>query len=110
MTSTRDTVLTDRGGYRLDKGLDEERGVEQPIGLLDDKEWQRLREGYRDANPFFEKADAFTLDKSGTLHAELLPRRAGEARPVKITPDGWSPGPASDLPDRIVRGTFLARA
>jgi len=64
-------VLTDRGGYRLDKGLDEECGVEQSVGLLDDQEWSRIREGYGDANPFFEKADAFALDKSGALHAEL---------------------------------------
>ena len=64
-------VLTDRGGYRLDKGLDEECGVEQTVGLLDDQEWSRIREGYGDANPFFEKADAFALDKSGALHAEL---------------------------------------
>ena len=63
-------VLTDRGGYRLDKGLDEEIGVEQPVGLLDEQEWNRVREGYGDANPFFEKADAFTLDRSGTLHPE----------------------------------------
>lgn len=64
-------LLTERGGYRLDKGLDRERGVEQPVGLLDDQEWQRLREGYSDANPFFEKVDAFTLDRSGTLRPEL---------------------------------------
>ena len=59
-------LLTNRGGYRLDKGLDAEHGVEQPVGLLDEREWKRLREGYSDANPFFEKADAFTLDKFGT--------------------------------------------
>ena len=64
-------LLTDRGGYRLDKGLDEERGVEQPVGLLDDRECQRLREGYSSATLFFEKADAFTLDKSGKLRPEL---------------------------------------
>ena len=64
-------LLTDRGGYRLDKGLDQERGVEQPVGLLNDEEWQRLRAGYSGARPFFEKADAFTLDKSGTLRSEL---------------------------------------
>ena len=63
-------LLTDRGGYRLDKGLDAEHGVEQPVGLLDDQESQRLREGYCDAVPFFEKADAFTLDKSGALRLE----------------------------------------
>lgn len=63
-------VLTDRGGYRLDKGLDAQPGVEQLVGLLDDQEWQRLREGYGDANPFFEKAYAFTLDTSGALRPE----------------------------------------
>lgn len=76
-------VLTDRGGYRLDKGLDEECGVEQSVGLLDDQEWSRIREGYGDANPFFEKADAFTLDTSGTLRLEPpldeAQRRAGPA-------------------------------
>ena len=64
-------LLTDRGGYRLDKGLDAEHGMEQPVGLPDAREWKRLREGYGDANPFFEKADAFTLDRSGTLRPEL---------------------------------------
>lgn len=44
--------------------------MEQPVGLLDERESKRLREGYGDANPFFEKADAFTLDKSGTLRLE----------------------------------------
>ena len=73
-------LLTDRGGYALDKGLDEERGVEQPVGLLDDQECQRLREGYSSANPFFEKADAFTLDKSGKLRPEL-PRVQSTKRP-----------------------------
>lgn len=64
-------VLTDRGGYKLDKGLDEEHGMEQPVGLLDDREWQRLREGYGDANSFFEKSDDdFTLDRSGVLRPE----------------------------------------
>ena len=64
-------LLTDRGGYRLDKGLDEQPGVEQPVGLLDDREWNRIREGYSDAKPLHDRADAFTLDKSGTLRAEL---------------------------------------
>ena len=76
-------VLTDRGGYRLDKGLDEECGVEQSVGLLDDQEWSRIREGYGDTNPFYEKADAFTLDTSGTLRLEPpldeAQRRAGPA-------------------------------
>ena len=50
--------------------LDEEAGVEQLVGLLDYRAWKRLREGYGDANPFFEKADAFTLDNSGALRSE----------------------------------------
>ena len=54
-------VLTDRGGYRLDKGLDEESGVSQSIELLSDGAWQRLREGFTDANPFFEKDGEFTV-------------------------------------------------
>ena len=70
-------VLTDRGGYSLDKGLDEEIGVEQPVGLLDDQEWRRVREGYGDSNPFFEKADAFKLDQSGTLFPERLRDESG---------------------------------
>ena len=63
-------MLTDRGGYRLDKGLDEEPGVEQAVGLLDDQEWNRVREGYSDAKPFFDKDGGFTLDKFGTLLPE----------------------------------------
>ena len=63
-------VLTDRGGYRLDKGLDEQPGVEQPIGLLDDQEWNRIRESYSDATPVYDRVDAFTLDKSGALRLE----------------------------------------
>ena len=52
-------LLTDRGGYRLDKGLDAEHGVEQPVGLLDDREWKRIRDGYRDTAPFFDKDGEF---------------------------------------------------
>ena len=48
-------LLTDRGGYRLDKGLDAEYGVQQPVGLLDDREWHRIRDGYGDTTPFFDK-------------------------------------------------------
>ena len=86
-------LLTDRGGYRLDKGLDQERGVEQPVGLLDDQEWQRLREGYSDANPFFEKADAFGQVRNPA------PRNGQHSTDdscwlLTITPDGWSPSPA----------------
>ena len=87
-------LLTDRGGYKLDKGLDRERGVEQPVGLLDDREWQRLRQGYGNANPFFEKADAFTLDKVRHPAPGAAPRRVDKPRTVMITPDGWSPSPA----------------
>ena len=72
-------LLTDRGGYKLDKGLDQERDVEQPVGLLDEQECKRLREGYSDANPFFDKVDTFTLDKSGNLRAEL-PRQESTKR------------------------------
>ncbi len=45
-------MLADRGGYRLDQGLDEVCGVEQSVGFLDDQEWNRIWEGYGDANPF----------------------------------------------------------
>ena len=87
-------VLTDRGGYRLDKGLDEEHGVQQSVGLLDDQEWKRVREGYSDARPFFDKADAFKLDGSGVLFPDPARRQAGNWCVVTIMPDGWSPNPA----------------
>ena len=83
-------VLTDRGGYRLDKGLDEQPGVEQPVGLLDDQEWNRVRKGYGDANPFLERADTFTLDKSVNLRLELQ-RDEPVKRTVTITRAGRSP-------------------
>ena len=74
-------LLTDRGGYKLDKGLDAEHGMEQPVGLLDEREWKRLREGYGDTSSFFDQDDAFTLDKFGTLRPEIAttqpPIRAG---------------------------------
>ena len=54
-------VLTDRGGYRLDKGLDAEPGVEQSVEFLSDQTWKRLRDGYNDANPFFDKDGEFTV-------------------------------------------------
>ena len=54
-------VLTDRGGYRLDKGLDEEPGVEQSVELLSNQTWKRLREGYSDTNPLFDKDGEFTV-------------------------------------------------
>ena len=54
-------VLTDRGGYRLDKGLDEEPGVEQSVELLSDQTWKRLREGFSDTHPVFDKDGEFTV-------------------------------------------------
>lgn len=48
-------ILTDRGGYKLGKGLDEEFGKEQPVALLDDMEWQRVWGGYQEMASFFEK-------------------------------------------------------
>ena len=54
-------VLTDRGGYMLDKGLDEEHGIEQSVELLSDHAWTRLRNGYGDTNPFFDKDGEFTV-------------------------------------------------
>ena len=57
-------VVTDRGGYRLDKGLDLERGKAQPIGLLAAQEWRRIRDGFRDTNSFFDKDGEFTVSES----------------------------------------------
>lgn len=54
-------VLTDRGGYWLGKGLDEEWGRVQPVTLLDDLAWERLWSGYTSETPFFEKDGEFTL-------------------------------------------------
>ena len=54
-------VVTDRGGYRLDKGLDEEVGVGQSIALLSDQEWERVVRGYGKASPFFDKDGDFTV-------------------------------------------------
>ena len=55
-------ILTERGGYRLDKGLDEEYGTEQPVSLLDDNELKRLLNGYRKGDEqFFETDDDFAL-------------------------------------------------
>ncbi len=59
-------VLTDRGGYRLDKGLDEEHGVTQPVGLLGDQEWTRIRDGFGCADPFFDPAGEVTVTARGT--------------------------------------------
>ena len=47
-------VLTDRGGYGLDKGLDQERGVTQVIRLLGEQEWTRVRRVYGEAERFFD--------------------------------------------------------
>jgi hypothetical protein len=54
-------VLTDRGGYRLGKGLDEEQGITQPIGLLDAFEWERLWAIYRDGSPSLIRDREITL-------------------------------------------------
>jgi hypothetical protein len=54
-------ILTDRGGYKIDKGLDEEPGKAQPISLLDDDLWQRIWNGYQDATAVFEKDNEFFL-------------------------------------------------
>lgn len=54
-------VLTDRGGYKLDKGLDAEPGVDQSVELLSDQAWNRLRTGYSDTNPFFDKDGEFAV-------------------------------------------------
>ena len=54
-------VLTDRGGYSLDKGLDQELGVLQPVRLLDERAWKRVRDGYGDTEPFFDKEGDFEI-------------------------------------------------
>ena len=54
-------VVTDRGGYKLDKGLDEELGVEQSVALLSDQEWKRVIDGFGEASPFFGKDGEFTV-------------------------------------------------
>ena len=54
-------VLTDRGGYKLDKGLDEEPVIKQSVELLSDQTWERLRDGYNGTNPFFDKDGEFTV-------------------------------------------------
>ena len=66
-------VLTDRGGYRLDKGLDEEHGVTQPVALLAEQEWRRVREGFRGGNSFFDKTGEFRVTAGGSVG----PRSAG---------------------------------
>lgn len=54
-------VLTDRGGYSLDKGLDHEPGVLQPVRLLDEHTWKRVREGYGEGQTFFDKEGEFEI-------------------------------------------------
>ena len=54
-------VLTDRGGYKLDKGLDEERGTEQLVSLLDVGAWQGVRDIYNDPERYFQKDGEFTV-------------------------------------------------
>lgn len=56
-------VLTDRGGYRLDKGLDEQHGMTQSVGLLPDREWKRIREGFSSSGAFFDRNGAFTVGR-----------------------------------------------
>ena len=74
-------ILTDRGGYRLDKGLDLEPGKVQPVGLLDDQEWKRIREGFGDDSPFFDKDGEFTVaeDKSTGRRRSAWNRRGRPA-------------------------------
>ncbi|MCY3840559.1 MAG: hypothetical protein OXH09_18235 [Gammaproteobacteria bacterium] len=60
-------VLTDRGGYSLDKGLDQEPGVLQPVRLLDEPAWKRVREGYGDGEPFFDKEGEFEITRPPAL-------------------------------------------
>ena len=55
-------ILTERGGYGLDKGLDTEHGREQPMSLLGDIELERLLRGYATgSHAFFDEADDFEL-------------------------------------------------
>ncbi|MCE7937168.1 MAG: hypothetical protein DYG90_00935 [Chloroflexi bacterium CFX6] len=54
-------VLTDRGGYKLGKGLDEEFGKEQPVALLSEAEHARIWTGFQDETPFFEKDGEITI-------------------------------------------------
>ena len=54
-------VVTDRGGYGLDKGLDQERGVEQVVRLLDEQEWTRVRRVYDEGERFFDKDCDFEI-------------------------------------------------
>ena len=56
-------LLTDRGGYRLDKGLDEEHGKTQSVGLLPDQEWKRIREGFSSSGAFFDRDGRFTVGR-----------------------------------------------
>ena len=52
-------IITDRGGYRLDKGLDLEEGKAQPIVLLSNSEWLGIRNGFRGNDLSFEEAGHF---------------------------------------------------
>ena len=56
-------LLTDRGGYRLDKGLDEEPGTTQSVGLLPDQEWKRIREGFSSSGAFFDRDGTVTVGR-----------------------------------------------
>lgn len=52
-------VLTERGGYRIGKGLDEEFGKTQPVALLSDPEHLRIWAGYQDGTALFDKDGEF---------------------------------------------------
>ena len=54
-------LLTDRGGYSLDKGLDEERGFAQPVRLIGEQEWRRTLDVFRRAEQFYERDGEFTV-------------------------------------------------
>ena len=69
-------LLTDRGGYRLGKGLDEETGITQPVGLLDDLAWDRLWTIYRDGTA--------SLAKRLRFRPPLVPMRGFVARPARF--------------------------
>jgi hypothetical protein len=44
-------LLTDRGGYKLGKGFDEEPGRTQPVGLLDETRVESLVGGIQGRHP-----------------------------------------------------------
>jgi hypothetical protein len=54
-------ILTDRGGYWVGKGLDEQHGVPQPLHLLSDGEWSRLFSGYSVESPLLVRLEEFVI-------------------------------------------------